>query len=53
VLAFGAYLYLLVPGKEYQRVLYVLLAIAFYAGVAFAARIPAKPSWARAVHRGS
>ena len=48
--AFAAYLWLLTPGHEYQRGLYVLLAIAFYAFVARAMRIDASGNaWHRAI----
>jgi peptidoglycan/LPS O-acetylase OafA/YrhL len=54
VIAFGAYLYLLVPGREYQRALYVLLAIAFYAATARAVRIPARSgAWTRVIRFGA
>jgi peptidoglycan/LPS O-acetylase OafA/YrhL len=52
--AFGAYLLLLTPGKEYERALYVPLAIAFYSAVAYAARLSARRSaWTRAIRFGA
>ncbi|HUP95136.1 MAG TPA: acyltransferase [Burkholderiales bacterium] len=47
---FAVYLYLLTPGHEYQRSLYVLLAIAFYAFVARAMSIDStNTAWGAAI----